>query len=43
MVENLLANAGDKGLIPGSGRSFREGNCYLLQYSCLEDPKDEGA
>ena len=42
VVENLPANAGDEGLIPGPGRSFREGNFYLLQYSCLEDPKDEG-
>ena len=30
-------NAGDKGLISGSGRSSREGNGYPLQYSCLED------
>ena len=28
-------NAGDPGLIPGSGRSPREGNGYPLQYSCL--------
>ena len=27
-------NAGDPGLIPGSGRSLGEGNGYLLQYSC---------
>ena len=25
--------AGDPGSIPGSGRSSREGICYLLQYS----------
>ena len=30
-------NAGDRGLIPGSGRSPRERNGYLLQYSCLEN------
>ena len=30
-------------LIPGSGRSLGEGNGYSLQYSCLENPKDEGA
>ena len=28
-------NAGDRGLIPGSGRSPGEGNGNLLQYSCL--------
>ena len=32
--------AGDLGLIPGSGRSPEEGNGYLLQYSCLENPMD---
>ena len=31
-------NAGDPDLIPGSGRSPGEGNGYLLQYSCLENP-----
>ena len=31
-------NAGDLGLIPGSGRSPGEGNGYPLQYSCLENP-----
>ena len=36
-------NAGDPGSIPGSGRSPEEGNGYPLQYSCLENPKDEGA
>ena len=30
------SNAGDLGLIPGSGRSPGEGNGYTLQYSCLE-------
>ena len=33
-------NAGDLGLIPGSGRSPREGNCNPFQYSCLENPMD---
>ena len=28
-------NAGDMGLIPGSGRSSVEGNGNPLQYSCL--------
>ena len=31
-------NAGDPGLIPGSGRSPGEGNGNPLQYSCLEIP-----
>ena len=30
-------NAGDRGSIPGSGRSPGEGNSYPLQYSCLEN------
>ena len=30
-------DAGDLGLIPGSGRSPREGNVYLMQYSSLEN------
>ena len=37
------ANAGDSDLIPGSGRSPREGNGNLLQYSCLENSMDRGA
>ena len=32
-------NAGDVGLITGSGRSAGEGNGYPLQYSCLENPR----
>ena len=31
-------NAGDPGLIPGSGRSLREGHGNPLQYSFLENP-----
>ena len=38
-----VCNAGDLGLIPGSGRSPGEGNCYALQYSCLETAMDRGA
>ena len=34
-------NAGDMGLIPGSGRSYGEGNGNSLQYSCLENPTEE--
>ena len=40
---NLPANAGDVGLIPGSGRSPGGGNGNPLQYSCLENPMDRGA
>ena len=36
-------NAGDPGLIPGSGRSPGEGNGNPLQYSCLENSVDRGA
>ena len=36
-------NAGDPGLIPGSGRSPREGNGYPLQYACLANSMDRGA
>ena len=35
-------NAGDQGLIPGSGRSPGEENGYPLQYSCLENSIDRG-
>ena len=41
-VNNPLANTGDVGSIPGSGRSPREGNGNPIQYSCLEDPMDRG-
>ena len=36
-------NAGDLGLIPGSGISSGEGNGNPVQYSCLENPMDGGA
>ena len=36
-------DAGDLGLIPGSGKSFGEGNGNPLQYSCLENSMDRGA
>ena len=45
VVKNPSANAGagkDVGLIPGSGRSPREGNGNPLQYSCQENPWTEG-
>ena len=43
MVKNLPANVGDKGLIPGSGRSPGEENGNPLWYSFLENPMDGGA
>ena len=36
-------NAGDLGLILGSGRSSKEGNGNPLQYSYLENPMERGA
>ena len=45
-VKNLPSNAGnvrDMGLIPGLGRTSAEGHGNLLQYSCLENPKEGGA
>ena len=41
-VKVSACNAGDLGLIPGSGRSPGEGNGNPLQYSCLENPMDGG-
>ena len=46
VVKNLFANAGDAGdvgLVPGSGRSPGGGNSNPLQYSCLDNPMDRGA
>ena len=43
MVKNEPDNAGDAGLIPGSGRSLGEGNGNPLQYSCLGNPMHKGA
>ena len=42
-VKASACNAGDLGLIPGSGRSPGERNGTPLQYSCLENPMDGGA
>ena len=36
-------NAGDPGLIPGSGKSPGEGHGNPLQYSFPENPMDRGA
>ena len=41
--EEPMCNVGDLGLIPGWGRSLGEGNGYILQYSCLENPMVRGA
>ena len=41
--KEIACNAGDLGLIPGSGRSSGEGNEDPLQYSCLENSMDRGA
>ena len=43
MVKNLLVNAGDTGLIPGSGTVPEEENGNPVQYSCLGNPTDKGA
>ena len=41
--KGAASNAGDLGLIPGSGRFSGKGNDYPLQYSCLENFMDKGA
>ena len=41
--KETICNAGDLGLIPGSGISPGEGNGNPLQYSCLRNPMDRGA
>ena len=46
VVKNLPADArdiGDRGLIPGLGRSPGGGNGNPLRYSCLENPMYRGA
>ena len=43
VVKNLPANAGNAGLIHGSGRSPGEGNGNPLQYSWLGNLMDQGA
>ena len=42
VVKNPPANAGDAGLIPGSGRTPGEGNGTPLQYSWVENSMDKG-
>ena len=41
--QNLLAIAGDAGLIPGWGRSLGGGHGNPLWYSCWDYPMDRGA
>ena len=43
VVKNPHANAGDMGLVSGSGRSPGEGNGNSLQYSFLGNLMDRGA
>ena len=43
MVKNPLANVGDLGSIPGSGRSPGGVHGNPPQCSCLENPMDRGA
>ena len=43
MVKKPPANAGDAGLIPGSGRFPGKGNGNTLQYPCLGNPMGRGA
>ena len=42
VVQNLPANAGDTGSIPGLERSLGIGNGNPLRYSCLENSVDRG-
>ena len=42
VVKNLLASAGDAGLIPGLGRSPGGGHGNPLEHSCLENLMDKG-
>ena len=42
MGKESVCSAGDVALIPGLGRSPREGIGYPLQYSCLENSIDRG-
>ena len=43
VVKNPSANAGDTGLIPGSGRYPGERKCNPFHYFCLGNPKHRGA
>ena len=41
-MQKTVCNTVALSSIPGSGRYLGEGNGNLLQYSCLENPKDRG-
>ena len=43
MGKESACNVGNKGSIPGSGRSPGGGHSNPLQYSCLENPMNGGA
>jgi len=43
VVKNPPASAGDRGSIPGPGRSPGGENGNPLQHSCLENPMDKEA
>ena len=43
MGKNPLADAGEVGSVPESGRFPGEGNGNPLQYSCLANPRDREA
>ena len=43
MVKNPPICTGDRGSIPGPGRSPEVGNGNSLQYSCLGNSMDKGA
>ena len=42
-MQETACNAGDTGSIPGLGRCPGEENSKPVQYSCPENPMDEGA
>ena len=42
-MQGSICNEGDWRSIPGSKRSFGEGNGNPLQYSCLGNPMNRGA
>ena len=42
VVKSMPVNAGDVGLIPGSGRFPRVGNGNPFRYSFLQNPTDRG-
>ena len=43
VIKTPSASTGDTSSVPGSGRSSGERNDYLLQYSCLGNPRHRGA